>query len=55
MVIRQEDLIGTFEQKKALVAQFNLIQDTFFSVVMEHIDAVEYLLTQLLGKAHQGH
>lgn len=50
LVIRHEDLIGTFEQKKALVAQFNLMDDTFFSVVMEHNDAAEYLLTQLLGK-----
>ena len=50
MVIRHEDLVGTFEQKKALVAQFNLMSDTFFSVVMEHNDAAEYLLTQLLGK-----
>lgn len=50
LVIRHEDLIGSFEQKKALVAQFNLMDDTFFSVVMEHNDAAEYLLTQLLGK-----
>ena len=50
LVIRHEDLVGTFEQKKALVAQFNLMSDTFFSVVMEHNDAAEYLLTQLLGK-----
>ena len=33
-----------------MVAQFNLMDDTFFSVVMEHNDAAEYLLTQLLGK-----
>lgn len=50
LVIRHEDLVGTFEQKKALVAQFNLMDDTFFSVVMEHNDAAEYLLTQLMGK-----
>lgn len=50
LVIRHEDLIGTFEQKKALVAQFNLMNDIFFSVIMEHNDAAEYLLTQLLGK-----
>lgn len=50
MVIRENDLMGTFEQKKALVAQFNLMDDTFFSVVMEHNDAAEYLLTQLMGK-----
>lgn len=50
MVIRHEDLVGSFEQQKALVAQFNLMDDTFFSVVMEHNDAAEYLLTNLLGK-----
>ncbi len=50
MVIRHEDLVGSFEQQKALVAQFNLMDDTFFSVVMEHNDAAEYLLTHLLGK-----
>ncbi len=50
MVIKHEDLVGTFEQKKALVSQFNLMDDTFFSVVMEHNDAAEYLLTQLMGK-----
>ena len=49
-VIRHEDLVGSFEQKKALAAQFNLMDDTFFSVVMEHNDAAEYLLTQLLDK-----
>lgn len=50
MAIRHEDLVGTFEQKKSVVAQFNLMDDTFFSVVMEHNDAAEYLLTQLMGK-----
>lgn len=35
--------MGTFEQKKALAAQFNLMDDTFFSVVMEFNDAAEYL------------
>lgn len=50
LVIRHEDLVGTFEQQKALVAQFNLMDDIFFSVVMEHNDAAEYLLTQLMGK-----
>lgn len=49
-MIKHEDLIGTYEQKRAVVAQFNLMDDTFFSVVMEHNDAAEYLLSQLLGK-----
>ena len=51
MVIRHEDLVGSFEQQKALVSQFNLMDDTFFSVVMEHNDEAEYLLTHLLGKS----
>ena len=51
MVIRHEDLVGSFEQQKALVSQCNLMDDTFFSVVMEHNDAAEYLLTHLLGKS----
>lgn len=50
LAIREEDLIGTFEQKKAAAAQLNLMDDIFFSVVLEHKDAAEYLLTQLLGK-----
>lgn len=50
MEIRKEDLLGTFEQKKALVSQFNLMDDTFFSVVLEDKAACEYLLTALMGK-----
>lgn len=34
MAIREEDLIGTFEQKKAAAAQLNLMDDIFFSVVL---------------------
>ncbi len=41
---------GTFEDKKRFVAQFNLMDDTFFSVVMENKAACEYLLTALLGR-----
>lgn len=44
------DLIGTFEQKKALVSQFNLMDDIFFSVVMGDNGAAEYLLTSLFNK-----
>ncbi|MDE7231305.1 MAG: Rpn family recombination-promoting nuclease/putative transposase [Oscillospiraceae bacterium] len=50
MVIRHEDLVGTYEQKRALVNQFNLMDDTFFSKVPEDKAACEYLLTALLGK-----
>ena len=50
MEIKHEDLIGTYEQKRALVSQFNLMDDTFFSVVMENKAACEYLLSGLLGK-----
>lgn len=44
MKIRHEDLIGSFEQKKKLVAQFSLFHDIFFSVVMRDKDAAEYVL-----------
>lgn len=50
VIIRHEDLIGTYEQKRALVAQFNLMDDTFFAVVMQDKEACEYLLSELLGK-----
>lgn len=50
MIIRKEDLIGTYEQKRALVAQFNLMDDTLCSLVLEDKAACEYLLTALLGK-----
>ena len=50
MTISDDDLMGTFEQKKACVAGFNLMDDIFFSVVMRSNAAAEYLLTRLLGK-----
>lgn len=49
MIIRHEDLIGTFEQKKNLVMQFNLFQDIFFSAVMKDKDAAEYVLRLCTG------
>lgn len=45
-----DEINGTFEQKKQFVSQFNLMDDTFFSVVMENRAACEYLLTALLNK-----
>lgn len=45
----QKILLETYEQKRAMVAQFNLMDDTFFSVVMRDKAACEYLLTKLLG------
>ena len=42
-------MLETYEQKRAMVAQFNLMDDTFFSVVMRDKAACEYLLTKLLG------
>lgn len=42
-------LLETYEQKRAMVAQFNLMDDTFFSVVMRDKAACEYLLSKLLG------
>ena len=50
MKILHEGLIRTYEQKRALVAQFNLIDDIFFSVVMRDKAACEYLLSALMGK-----
>ena len=50
MIIRREDLYGTYEQKRALVAQFNLMDDTFCSVVLEDKAACEYSLTALFNK-----
>ena len=50
MEITKEALMGTFEERRAMVSQFNLMDDTFFSVVMEDKAACEYLLSELLGK-----
>lgn len=49
MIIRHEDLIGTFEQKKNLVMQFNLFHDIFFSSVMKNKAAAEYVLRLCTG------
>ncbi len=38
------------EQRRALVARLNLMDDIFCSVVLEHKDACEYLISALLGK-----
>lgn len=43
-------LIGTFEQKKAQVAKFNLMHDDFFAIVMKDKEVCEYVLEILLGK-----
>lgn len=50
MKIKHEDLIGTYEQKRKLVSQFNLMDDTFFAVVLENKEACEYLLSALLNE-----
>ena len=50
MKIRHEDLIGTYEQKRKAVSGFNLMDDTFFAVVLEDREACEYLLSALMGK-----
>lgn len=47
--LKIEDFSGTFEQKKAAVAKFNLTDDLFFSVVMENKAACEYLLRRLMN------
>ena len=51
MKIDHESLIGTFEQKKAQVQQFNLMHDDFFAVVMQDKAALQTTLRILLSKA----
>lgn len=51
MEINYEELIGTYEQKRAPVSQFNLMDDTFFSIVMRDKAACEYLLSAHMGKS----
>lgn len=48
--IKYSDLVGTFEQQRTVVEQFNLIDDDFFAVVMENKKACEKLLQILLQK-----
>ncbi|MBR2086122.1 MAG: Rpn family recombination-promoting nuclease/putative transposase [Oscillospiraceae bacterium] len=50
MEVRHEDLIGTFEQKRELVKQFNLMHDDFFAVVMRDKEPLEVVLRILLQK-----
>ena len=50
MKIDHESLIGTFEQKKALVQGFNLMDDDFFAVVMRDEKAFEVMLRILLQR-----
>lgn len=40
----------SFEEKREFVSRFNLIDDTFCSVVLENKEASEYLLSVLLDK-----
>ncbi|MBP1565742.1 MAG: Rpn family recombination-promoting nuclease/putative transposase [Oscillospiraceae bacterium] len=47
--IKYEDLIGTFEQKQAIVKDFNLMDDGFFSEVMKDKSACEYILREITG------
>ena len=50
MKIDHESLIGTYEQKRAQVQQFNLMHDDFFAVVMQDKAALETALRILLSK-----
>lgn len=50
MKIEHSSLIGTFEQKKAQVAKFNLMHDDFFAIVMKDKQVCEYVLEILLGR-----
>lgn len=49
MKITEEALTGTAEQKRELVMQFDLLQDIFFSSVMEDKAAAEYVLRLCTG------
>jgi len=44
-----ENLLGTFEQKQAIVNSFNLMDDDFFSEVMKDKAACEYVLREITG------
>jgi TRAP-type uncharacterized transport system substrate-binding protein len=48
MEIKHENLIGTFEQKREQVRQFNLMHDDFFAVVMQDKKAIQTVLRILL-------
>jgi TRAP-type uncharacterized transport system substrate-binding protein len=50
MEIKHENLIGTFEQKREQVRQFNLMHDDFFAVVMQNKKAIQTVLRILLQK-----
>ncbi len=50
MEIKHENLIGTFEQKREQVKQFNLMHDDFFAVVMQNKKAIQTVLRILLKK-----
>ncbi len=50
MEIKHENLIGTFEQKREQVRQFNLMHDDFFAVVMRNKKAIQTVLRILLKK-----
>ena len=50
MKITHEKLTGSFEEKKELVSQFNLMDDDFCSVVLENKEACEYVIHKLTGK-----
>ena len=50
MKIDHESLTGTFEQQKAQVQKFNLMDDDFFAVVMKHKEAFQVMLRILTGR-----
>jgi hypothetical protein len=54
MEVRHEDLIGTFEQKRKLAKQFNLMHDDFFAVVMRDKEPLEVVLRILLQSPQPG-
>ncbi|WP_298483057.1 hypothetical protein [uncultured Ruminococcus sp.] len=50
MKIDHASLIGTFEQKREQVRKFNLMDDDFFTVVMQDKGAFEVMLRILTGR-----
>ena len=50
MIITDEKLKGSIEDKMAIADSFNLMDDDFFAVVMRDKAACSYTLSRLLDK-----
>lgn len=51
MIITDEKLKGSIEDKMAIADSFNLMDDDFFAVVMRDKAACSYTLSRLLDKS----